>query len=67
MYLYIMTVDLSISPRVRYLHLESPLAIREFGLLTDARHEATPRVQEFIAQVEALEKRYPNWADLLDH
>jgi LysR family transcriptional activator of glutamate synthase operon len=63
----ILPVDLSISPRVRYVHLGSPLAVREFGVLTDARHEVLPQLQDFIAHVEAFNRRYPDWADLLDY
>lgn len=63
----ILPVDLSISPRIRYLHLGSPLAVCDFGVLTIAQNKDIPRVRDFIAHVEALEKRYPDWADLLDH
>lgn len=63
----ILPVDLSINPQVKYMTIDSRLAVREFGIVTNDRTNSTARVQNFIANIEALEKRYTDWADLLDH
>ena len=63
----ILPVDLSINPQVKYTPIASHLAVREFGVVTNNRTSTSPRVQNFIADIEALEKRYTDWADLLDH
>lgn len=63
----ILPVDLSINPQVKYMTIDSHLAVREFGVVTNKRTNTTPRVQNFMADIEALEKHYADWADLLDH
>lgn len=62
----ILPTDLSINPRVRYVRIASQLAVRQFGLLTDARRGLGPAVAGFIEHTQALEAKYPGWADLLD-
>lgn len=63
----VLPVDLSINPQVKYMPIDSSLAVREFGVVTNNRTNTTARVQNFIANIEALERRYAGWADLLDH
>jgi DNA-binding transcriptional LysR family regulator len=63
----ILPADLSINPRIRTLPIDSPYAIREFGLLTDSRRALSPSAKKFVSSVLAVGEQYPGWADLLDH
>lgn len=62
----ILPVDLSINPRVRLLPIDSPSAVREFGLVSDAQRAPSGCAKKFISTVVALGNQYPGWADLLD-
>lgn len=62
----ILPMDLSINPRVHSLHIDSALAIREFGILCDAARPQPANTRRFIKNMRQIERRYPGWADLLD-
>jgi DNA-binding transcriptional LysR family regulator len=62
----ILPADFSINPRVRTLPIDSPSAVREFGLLADSQRPQSAAAKQFVASVLAVGQQYPGWADLLD-
>lgn len=63
----ILPFDYSINPRVRNVRINSELAVREFGVLSDLQRPLIPAARKFINNIMEIEQRYPRWADLLDH
>lgn len=63
----ILPFDYTINPKVRNVRINSKLAVREFGVLSDLQRPLPPAARKFINNIIEIERRYPRWADLLDH